>query len=207
MRIKAFVLTLCVVLTLAGSGAAFARAPEDGFVSARKMESRYFTIQLSPGVDEFPLIQNLGVGPEHKILAGQAIGGAQFSSNSLSDILDAFFLWSCSVLDMQLYSYRGNVKVVPDESSLADIYRRLYGMERKGEKAFYVYEVNTVYVAAQNFTKEIVGHEVAHAIISNFFVVQPPEKVQEVLAGYIEYQLRKNPVLPVPDATPPPIKF
>ncbi len=193
MRIRNLVLTLCVILTLVGSGAAFARAPEDGFVTARKMDARYFTVQLAAGVDELQLVQALDVGPEHKILTGQSISTLKVSPNNLGDLLDAFFLWSCGVLDMQLYSYRGTVKVVPDEAALAEIYRRLYGMERKGEKAFYIYELNTVYVAAPNFTKEIVGHEVAHAIISNFFVVQPPTKVQEVLAGYIEYQLRKNP--------------
>ena len=191
MRIKAFVLTLCMVLTLAASGIAFARGPEDGFVASRKMDGRYFSVQIAPGVEELQLVQELGIGPEHKILAGQAVGGARFSSNSLPDLMDALFLWSCNVLDMQLFSYRGTVKIVTDETALAGIYRRLFGVEHTGEKAFYVYECNTLYVAAPNFTKEIVGHEVAHAIISNFFVVQPPAKVAEVLAGYIEYQLRK----------------
>jgi len=35
------------------------------------------------------------------------------------------------------------------------------------------------------------GHEIGHAVISNYFVVQPPIRIQEVLAGYVEYQLRK----------------
>mgnify|MGYP001767742984 CR=1 FL=1 len=193
MRVRILVLMLGMVLVLVGGRPAFARTPEDGFITARKVDARYFAIHLAAGVEEMALVQGLGVGPEHKILAGQLVGSPQFSSNSLADILDAFFLWSCNVLDMQLYSYRGTVKVVADENALADIYRRLFGEERTGEKAFYVYEINTLYVAAPNFTKEIVGHEVAHAIISNFFVVQPPAKVQEVLAGYIEYQLRKTP--------------
>jgi hypothetical protein len=191
MRIRAFVLTLGVMLMLVAGGPAFARSPQDDFVAARKMDARYFSIQLAPGVEEMDLVKGLGIGPEHKVLAGQSVGSPQFSSNSLGDLLDAFFVWSCNILDMQIYSYRGNVKVVPDEAALADIYRKLYGIERPGEKAFYVYENNTVYVAAPHFVKEVVGHEIAHAIISNFFVVQPPEKVAEVLAGYIEYQLRK----------------
>ena len=193
MRTRALVLMLAAALMLIGGSPAFARSPDDGFVAGRKLEARYFSIQIAAGVDELQLVQALDVGPGHKILAGQMAGSPQFSSTSLADILDAFFLWSCSILDMQLYSYRGNVKVVPDEAALAGVYRRLYGEDRPGEKAFYVYENNTVYVAAPHFTKEIVGHEVAHAIISNFFVVQPPEKVAEVLAGYIEYQLRKTP--------------
>ena len=93
--------------------------------------------------------------------------------------------------------FRGTIKVSRDETELADIYLRLYGTERRSEKAFYIYELNTLYVTEQDFTKEILGHEMGHAIISNFFVVPAPEKVQEVLAGYIEYQLRKH-TLPVP---------
>jgi hypothetical protein len=93
---------------------------------------------------------------------------------------------------MQLFSYRGTIKVVRDQKDLADIYLRLYGTERRSERGFYIQELNTLYVTQQDFTKEIVGHEIGHAIIGNFFVVPAPTKVQEVLAGYIEYQLRKK---------------
>jgi hypothetical protein len=182
---------LSLAVLLLGGGNAFAKGPDDGFSSAKKMDGRYFTVDLAEGVDELSLVQSLNIAPQDKILAGQSTDMPQFSSNKLIDLVDALFLWSCNVLDMQLYTYRGSLKVVRDEAALAEVYRRLYGTERTGEKAFYVYEGNTVYVAAADFTKEIVGHEVAHAVISNFFVVQPPAKVQEVLAGYIEYQLRK----------------
>ena len=139
-------------------------------------------------IDEAALVQSLDIGPEHMMFSGQG----SFSPHDLGDVLDALFSWAGGYLDMQLYSYRGNIKIVRDEKGLADIYRSLYGVEHTGEKGFYVYEGNTLYLVADDFTKEIVGHEIAHAIISNFFVVQPPAKVQEVLAGYIEYQLRKK---------------
>ena len=199
MRLKPLVLMMGFILAGLAAGAvkgAFAQVPKDQFSAARKLESTYFSIELAEGVDELALVQTLGIGPEHKILAGQIPSGAAFSSNSLANLMDALFLWSCSVLDMQLYSYRGNLKVVRDEAALADIYRKIYGVDHAGEKAFYIYEGNTIYVTAANFTKEIVGHEVGHAILSNFFVVQPPVKVQEVLAGYIEYQLRKASTAP-----------
>jgi len=35
-------------------------------------------------------------------------------------------------------------------------------------------------------------HEIAHAVISHYFIVPPPAKIQEVLAGYVEYDLRKS---------------
>jgi hypothetical protein len=181
---------LLAVLFTAVAGAAYAAAgPSDGFTPARIIASRFFTIQLAPGVDDLALVSSLDLGPDSKVLAGQSLS----SPNNLANLLDALFIWACGVLDMQLYSYRGTIKVVRDQNELADIYLRLYGTERRSEKGYYIYELNTLYVTAQGFTKEILGHEMGHAIISNFFVVQAPEKVQEVLAGYIEYQLRKKP--------------
>ena len=177
-----------VLFAAVAAAAQAAPGPSDGFTPARIIASRFFTIQLAPGVDEPTLVSSLGLGPESKILAGQSLS----SPNSLGNVMDAFFIWACGVLDMQLYSYRGTIKVVRDQSELADIYLRLYGVERRSEKGFYIYELNTLYVTEQDFTKEILGHEMGHAIISNFFVVQAPAKVQEVLAGYIEYQLRKK---------------
>jgi len=188
MRLKFFVLAVVVFLSLAGSIVASAAGPQDAFVAAKKFETRYFTIQLQSGIDEAALVQSLDIGPEHMMFSGQG----SFSPHDLGDVLDALFSWAGGYLDMQLYSYRGKIKIVRDERGLEDVYRSLYGVEHTGEKGFYVYEGNTLYLVADDFTKEIVGHEIAHAIISNFFVVQPPAKVQEVLAGYIEYQLRKK---------------
>jgi Zn-dependent peptidase ImmA (M78 family) len=94
---------------------------------------------------------------------------------------------------MQLYSYRGHIKVCADERQLADVYRNLFGVSA-GERhlhSFYVYEVNTIYITKESFDRFVLGHEIGHAVISNYFVVQPPVRVQEVLAGYVEYQLRK----------------
>ncbi|MBF0123664.1 MAG: hypothetical protein HQL21_09755 [Candidatus Omnitrophica bacterium] len=166
-------------------------AVEDAFPSGKKIVSRHFTITLAPGVDEGSLVTRLNIGPQHKILAGESLKGVTYSAKSLGDLLDALFGWASGVLDMQLYSYRGDIKVTSTPQQLKDVYYKLYGRESRSDKGFYIFEGNTLYVTADAFTREIVGHEVAHAIISNFFVVQPPEKVAEVLAGYIEYQLRK----------------
>ncbi len=177
---------------LMGSGPAYARPLDDGFVPARTVATRFFTVSIAAGVDDASLIRLMDVGPGHKILAGQSLSGTTYMPDNLGDLLDALFSWSSGVLDMQLYSYRGNIKIARDEEGLKTIYRKLYGTDAYSEKAFYIFDLNTVYIAAGDFTKEILGHEIGHAIISNFFVVQPPAKVQEVLAGYIEYQLRKT---------------
>ena len=181
---------LCGVMT---PGGVHARAIDDGFVPAQVITSSHFSIQLAAGVDAQELVRRLDIGPGHRILAGQSLRG-DYGAEDLGELMDALFKWACGVLDMQLYTYKGTVKVVADGESMKGIVRRLFGRDAYSEKGFYVFDNNTLYIAVGDFTKEIMGHEMAHAVISNFFVVQPPEKVQEVLAGYIEYQIRKGSV-------------
>jgi hypothetical protein len=164
-----------------------ARPPEDGFVAAQTLQSRYFTVFVASGTDGSALVRSLNISPGHKILAGY-----RGATDNLPDLLDALFVWANNVLDMQVSSYKGTIKITLDGSQLKELYRRLYGIDPRSDKAFYIWETNTLYICSTDFTKEILGHEMAHAIISNFFVVQPPAKVAEVLAGYIEYELRKS---------------
>jgi hypothetical protein len=193
MRKNLFIFsTIFLVLALSIPGEASARPVEDGFGAAKTIETKKFTVQIASGIDEGALTQSLDIGPSDKILAGQSLAGASFSSSSLGDLLDALFIWAGNILDMQLYSFRGTIKIARNSADLDAVYQKLYGQLGRTQKAFYVYEVNTLYLSAEDFTKEIIGHEMAHAIISNFFVVQPPTKVAEVLAGYIEFQIRKK---------------
>ncbi|NLE64522.1 MAG: hypothetical protein GX606_01235 [Elusimicrobia bacterium] len=168
-----------------------ARAVSDGFPSGKTLSGDHFSVVLASGIDEGSLVARLGIGPQHRILSGRSVTGLTFSGKDLPVLLDAFFVWACDILDMQLYSYKGTIKVAANGTQLKDVYRRLYGKESFSDKGFYVSETNTIYIAAGDFTKEILGHEIGHVIVGNYFVVQPPAKVHEVLAGYIEYQIRK----------------
>ena len=188
---RAIFMTGCVLLAALVSGPAEARMPEDGFAAVKTIDTRHFSLQLGAGVSEAALIQTLDISPQHKVLAGQNLQGATYAPDNLGDLLDALFSWAGNILDMNLYSYKGSIKVVRTPEALSEIYRKLYGAEDHAEKSFYIFELNTIYATQDDFTKEIIGHEMAHGIVCNFFVVPPPAKVQEVLAGYIEYQLRK----------------
>ena len=106
-------------------------------------------------------------------------------------MLDVLFTQVCDTLDMQLYSFQGKIKICLDRERLSQIYDDLFRKELQAS-SFYIYSLNTIYISADSFKREILGHEMAHAIISHYFVVQPSVKIQEVLAGYVEYQLRRT---------------
>lgn len=160
---------------------------EDGFESAKTIHCEYFDLYLAPGVDQSALSQRLNLPASDRMLSGKDEGQPDLSGD-----IDALFLRVCGILDMRLYNYRGNIKVCRDYSQLNGIYEGLFGQSLNHKSSFFVFSANSVYISAESFKREILGHEIAHAVISHYFVVLPPVKVQEVLAVYVEYQLRKG---------------
>jgi len=158
----------------------------DGFDAAQQANAEYFDLYLAPGIEQQSLNRALNLPASDRILSGRG------SSDELTGNIDALFLRVCSILDMRLYNYKGSIKVCRDFNQLRSIYERLFDKDLSGQKSFYVFSNNSIYISADSFKREILGHEIAHAIISHYFVVLPPVKVQEVLACYVEYQLRKG---------------
>mgnify|MGYP001588875309 CR=1 FL=1 len=167
-------------------------AVEDGFGTARKVEGEHFTAYFASPLEEAALSRKLNISAAEGIIIGgaTAVGGSHSSDLGLANMLDTLFLQVSDILDMHIYSYTGFIKVCRDNSQLKEIYSNLFNSELN-HASFYVAELNTIYISSESFTKEILGHEIAHALISRYFVVQPPVKIQEVLAGYVEYQLRR----------------
>jgi hypothetical protein len=179
-----------IVVFFLQSGLVFALEIEDGFGSAGKIESKHFVVYYTPQVDIAGLVQRLNISPSDRLLAGQAINRGGPYESELAEMLDTLFMQVCDILDMQLYSFQGNIKICQDSGQLNKIYNGLFNRGLTAN-SFYVYSFNTIYISMPEFKREILGHEIAHAIISHYFVVQPPIKIQEILAQYTEYNLRK----------------
>jgi hypothetical protein len=166
-------------------------AVEDGFGSAGLVKSEHFSVYYSPTVDASSLVRQLNISPSDELLAGKSIRRRGSAEEEFADMVDILFMRACDILDMNLYSFQGEIKICRDTSQLEQVYNNLFDKDLKGRYSFYVYSLNTIYISAENFKREVLGHEIAHAVISHYFVVLPSVKVQEVLATYVEYQLRK----------------
>lgn len=186
------IIIIAAVLLLAGRAVLSAVDIDDAFGPARTIKGDHFTIYYEPHLDIRELIQNLEIYLSDEILTGKAIRKSDSSERVLADMVDILFRRVCDILDMQLYSFHGNIKVCRDREHVNSVYNTLFNRDLKAAHSFYVYDVNTIYISAENFRREVLSHEIAHTVISYYFVVQPSMKVQEVLAGYIEYQLRKT---------------
>jgi hypothetical protein len=162
-------------------------AIDDGFGAAKKIDSQHFIISYAPQLDPYLLLAKLNIRPGDLILSA----GPSLNGEGLVVALDALYSIVMQALDMNLYSLQGNLKICSDRDHLSRVYESIFGRELK-TSSFYINEYNTIYISADDFTKEVLGHEIAHMIISHYFVVQPPQKVAEILSGYVEYQLRKS---------------
>ena len=166
-------------------------ALDDGFGPSKKIEGKSVVIYCAPETDIPNLIQKLNIRPSDTILAGQPLTGDASYGNELAGALDTLCEQVSGILDMRLYNLKINIYVCKDTAQLEGIYRHMFSEDLGGRQSFYVYGLNSVYVSEDSFKREIVGHEMAHAIISHYFVVPAPVKIQEILSMYVEYNLRR----------------
>jgi hypothetical protein len=160
---------------------------DDGFGQFKKIESQHFIIYYAPLLNPDMLTQQLNIGVGEVIISEQPL----VRGNDLGAMLDTLFSWVGKQLDMNLYSLQGNIKICKDDVQLKQVYNTIFGRNLKVQ-SFYISEYKTIYISAEHFKKEILAHEIAHMIISHYFVVAPPQRAAEILAGYVEYQLRKS---------------
>ena len=109
----------------------------------------------------------------------------------LKKTLDEIYLEVSDILDIHMYSYRIKLQVLPNKAYVSEVLQEHYS-KKIDMPSFYFYEKNTIYISADQINAGILAHEVAHAIVSHYFVVPPPAKVQEVLCGYVEYSLNRS---------------
>jgi len=166
---------------------------EDGFGQAKKLVTKQFTVYYAEQLELPALAKKLKISFSDRVLAGTDPKLSTLSDQlGFAEALDILFLGVCNMLDMNLYSFQGTIKICRDTIQLNDIYTNLFGSSLGGRYSFYVSDLNTIYISQEHFEREVLGHEIAHAIISHYFVVQPPVRASEILAGYVEYQLSKT---------------
>ena len=184
--------TAFIVIILSLLSLSVAYGYNDGFGSAHKISGKHFIVFYTPGLEIPDLVRQLDIGPSERVLVGKSTQKKLTFETELIDMLDTLFMQVSDILDIHLYSLQGKIKVCRDYSQLSQVYDTLFNADLANQRSFYIHELKTVYVSVEGFTPEILGHEIAHMIICHYFVVPPPYRVQEVLAGYVEYQLRKR---------------
>jgi len=152
-------------------------------------KSEYFHIYGQQDVDVPTLLTKLNF---NYLLQLESLNGPQDpeSRDVLAKTMDALYAEVSDILNINVYSFHGNIKFLRDRKEVEGAYYRIYRADFK-EPSFYYHDRNTIYISYADLTLEMMGHKIAEAILAHYFVVPPTEKIQEVLSGYVEYSLRE----------------
>ena len=153
-------------------------------------EGKYFSVYASKDLDITSLLTKLNFNYFLHIDRLNTSRGRDLKA-ILAQTMDAIFLEVSDILDIHIYSFHGDIKVLSGKADITSIFRNYFG-KSFSERSFYLPEKNTIYISFPDLALGMLGHEMGHAIICHYFVVPPPAKVQEVLSGYVEYNLRKS---------------
>ncbi|MDZ4165695.1 MAG: hypothetical protein U1C55_11270 [Smithellaceae bacterium] len=94
----------------------------------------------------------------------------------------------CSILDMRPLNLRFNVVLYKTQAEVTAAFKGLGG-PGAAPLAFYSHGNRNIFLAIDSINDRILAHEIAHAVICIYFGVPPPERMQEVLAQYVDKHL------------------
>lgn len=154
------------------------------------VEGKYLTVYGAGDSDIFSLLEKIKFNYSLH-LRGILKNNRQDLKTLLANTLDALYLEVSDILDIHIYSYHGKIYIFANKNDVSAVAER-YSKKAFSANGFYLHEKNAIYISSADLTLGALAHEIAHAIISHYFVVPPPPKVQEVLAGYVEYSLRRH---------------
>src|SRR3989338_8338970 len=80
------------------------------------------------------------------------------------------------MLDMYPNLGRINVKIFKDRKELNAEYSKIFGVHAD-YKSFYIHKYSTIYASETDISDSVMAHEMAHAVIDNYFSGLPPEKI------------------------------
>lgn len=93
------------------------------------------------------------------------------------------------VLDMYPKDVKVRIVLLSSDTEVQKVYKARYN-RNVDFIAFYATKEKTVYVSVSDIRLGVLAHELAHMIIDHYFGVSPPVKIHEVLAQFVEKNLK-----------------
>ena len=103
--------------------------------------------------------------------------------------LNLIFLKVQEILDMRPKGLHVKVRIYREQDDLDRVYMEIFNSENKFI-TFYIFKLNTIFSSEEKISANVLAHEIAHAIVDNYFSVIPPPKVAELIAQYADVHLR-----------------
>ncbi len=148
-----------------------------------KISSRYATIsyQGEPLLRSFNKRIKLG---SLDYLLKRRISGELSLQDQVSGKVDIIVERVETMLEMHPKNFRVDIIVVRSTDDVRALYKQKYRRDIEF-LAFYSPSEKSIYISADEARSNILAHELAHAVIDQYFGVAAPVKIHELLAGYV----------------------
>lgn len=110
----------------------------------------------------------------------------------LAEKVDRIFRKTERVLDMFPRNIHLNLKIFRTQAQLDEEYEKIFGgSDGMLRVSFYIHKYTTIFTTEQAVREGVLAHEMGHAISDHYFLVNPSEKIKELLAQYAEIHLEE----------------
>lgn len=187
MKRRAFLLTVTALFLFATGKEAYPRFSLDN--RWKQLETKHTVIQYENFEDLKDFDSSIDYSPDGFSFRNLfSVGNPDDPAGSLARKLDALYEKVQQILDMRGTLKKVRINIYPDRERLRQAYSTITG-EACRLRAWYIFEVNTIYVNKDDVDEGIIAHEMAHSIIDHYFSVRPPEATAEILATYVDQHL------------------
>lgn len=119
---------------------------------------------------------------------GTCLGNIALPEASTGLLISALVEHVHQLLDLETHRLHFHIHLLPGTKEVQNAYADLYG-DDVDYIAFYSPRTKTIYLAVDQLKLNVFAHEITHAIVDRYFDKQPPVKIHEMLAQYVEKQL------------------
>ena len=183
MKLKAII--IFIGITICAISQAFCEDAADWL----KVETNNFTVEYQPSVSLKTVAARLNArGFFSSGFFGSGSSSAVTPEEEVAQRLDRLLKRAEELLDMYPPKLKITIKIFADSNSLNDAYFKMFGTH-PDYKAFHIYQYQTIYTSEETISDSVIIHEMGHAIVDNYFSTNPPPKVSELLATYVDMHL------------------
>lgn len=163
--------------------------PSGAFGEGYQVHSRFTIIQYDRPEELEAMKSKLRADALTRSLDRIFLGtGKNASGSELGKTVDRMFQRVQLILDMPKPKMKVKIRVFRTRKEVSAAFYEIAG--RPADiPAFYWRETNTIYLETEGLTPGILAHEMAHAVIDDYFIICPPPKIAEMLCQYVDREI------------------
>jgi len=153
--------------------------------SPKTYQTKYATISYTEDKDLHTFTRNTGSG--FSFLRESSEQNPLLAKTQVDKMVETIF----SLLDMVPPNFHFGINIYRTQGEVTAAFYRVSG-RGAAPVAFYAHQTRSIAIAVDSITDGILVHEIAHAVISAYFPVPPPARMQEILAQHMDKNIRDN---------------